>query len=422
MHFFTKYLIFLWHVRSNVGFYVPFSTSELTDEDSAILAENYGLLSNQMKSTTLKTRFAKSEQTLFTSNNMGLLSEDLDETPLREHATDKPNNLKERAFVYLNQKYKTPFQNQVYDLHMQAMDIPLRNYKYWAKSRFSKFVEFPVKMASFFQPSLYQIVDPEAKQRDFYGGATNENDNKMKMKTTVTDHNNAPNVNVEDLERQRIPLELLSKPHARKPNKYSPKNYELTDYKENKIYVDNLFKTIPSVSLYQTQRPIDEYEKLNERTSPRGGNSNFDIDEKQIRNSDIITYKSQFVPNTNQDYSNDQSHIKVFFNNEDLNSKFSFGNRNCNEPDCVPDENFHGKHYSNAQVPHKLDCNCNHKNNDDHKKSKERLERDKQQTQETIMTGHKCQNHVHETQTEDIIENELQNSVNILNRTLQMYF
>lgn len=66
---------------------------------------------NTEKSTDLETKFTSpsSKASVLPENRINI-----DEKDLYEHATEKQNNQSERAFIYINQKYKKPVRNKIF--------------------------------------------------------------------------------------------------------------------------------------------------------------------------------------------------------------------------------------------------------------------------------------------------------------------
>ncbi|KAF9823847.1 hypothetical protein SFRURICE_013384 [Spodoptera frugiperda] len=85
------------------GFIVPSSLPEIDSKWSNITTESTSNATNDTSTTTLPSKFA----VLPKSRN------DIDEKDLYEHATEKQNNQNERAFIYINQKFKKPVRNRV---------------------------------------------------------------------------------------------------------------------------------------------------------------------------------------------------------------------------------------------------------------------------------------------------------------------
>ncbi|XP_028176214.1 uncharacterized protein LOC114364308 [Ostrinia furnacalis] len=131
------------------GFIVPSGVLELIDDNHAILADNNGKESEEAKRATLQedTGFivlpfrTHNEKKIDLETNRNRIKDN----ELYDQDTTKHNNVNERSFIYINQKFKTPVVNQLYT----SQDLIRETYKSLIPNG-DDYVQYPVKHTSAF--------------------------------------------------------------------------------------------------------------------------------------------------------------------------------------------------------------------------------------------------------------------------------
>lgn len=139
-------------------------------DDQAILADNYGKESGEIKRATLQDGITSGVVALpFNTNHEHKIDLEtsvnrIKEKELYDQPSAKANNVNERSFVYINQKFKTPVVSQLYS----SQDLLKETYKSVITNQDELHKKYPLH--SKFNPDYYEpkAEKPKGSLKGFY--------------------------------------------------------------------------------------------------------------------------------------------------------------------------------------------------------------------------------------------------------------
>ncbi|CAH1637677.1 unnamed protein product [Spodoptera littoralis] len=356
------------------GFIVPSSLPELESKWNDSTTESTSNVPGDANATTFPLKYA----VLPKSRN------DIDEKDLYEHATEKQNNQNERAFIYINQKFKKPVRNRVIKiapvdkivyatappptLPNMVTPCPLGN-RVTSNSYFQGFElsdKLPQDMASYFaDPTVFRCKD------------NNKNLNYNNKITPDTTPLQFPPQPLNRLDERREYFELLKPPIVRPVNRINTKtNYE--SIRQNEFpslspssitpYKENYFKKYNLKSPYYVAKP-----KMTPMRQEDLRTKNYGFDGSYIRPpfqaKDLIHRAEE--ANFEGDFINEDDSHRLYDNNQEedkLLDKYlkdtledqNYDKGNSNMPDCSYRDCIlqNSRPYTKAGRLVKPDCKC----------------------------------------------------------------
>lgn len=348
-------------------------------EDHAILADNNGKESEETKRETLQDdinahiivlpfRTINENKTGLDTNQNRIKDKEIYDQPTAKH-----NNVNERSFIYINQKYKTPVLNQLYN----SQDLLKETYKSVVANIEDSRSKYPLYQESrkgYFAPNMQQ----KQNRQGSYFPPVHHKPNKP-HKTIISENKKEFDINQigKKVEEQHEYLELLKPPLLRpvmtgdrredatkwdfppptftnyqvlntKPiNSKSPSNAQ----QFSASYYDNYGFPTP----YGYQRSIPHYKYETEEngvvTGFSGASTSFTGADNSIKkllsenNIEISKYMERYLKDS----------LEEQVTNERINAK-----NNCSYSDCVIKSR---KQYLHSRVSSEPECKCGRKLN-----------------------------------------------------------
>ncbi|KAH9636629.1 hypothetical protein HF086_003447 [Spodoptera exigua] len=306
------------------GFIVPSSVPELANKWNKTTTESTSNVTSDTISNTNSSKYS-----VLPKNRS-----DIDEKDLYEHATEKQNNQSERAFIYLNQKFRKPARNKIFKLPpvekiMYATVVPpaLPNIvtpcpmsnKVSLNSYFQGFDlsdKLPQEMASYFaDPTVFRCKD------------NTKNSNHVNKKVPNTTPRKVLPQSPNKMDERREYFELLKPPIVRPMNRNINNKANYESVRQNEFPSLTPSSVTPYKGRYPKKYSLKIPYVLKPKMSP-------------IRNDDISNKKFGF----------DSSYNRRPFQTKDVNNRVEDVNF---ERDFINDDNYH-RLYENNQEDDKL--------------------------------------------------------------------
>ncbi|KAG6452457.1 rRNA methyltransferase 2, mitochondrial [Manduca sexta] len=427
------------------GFIVPSGIPEFIDEDTAILADNDATKQDEMQLSTINPGFIATPDAgmIIKENKINIEKvREIDDKALYENSIDKENNLNERSYVYINQKFIPPArkgfhrskQSRNNTQNKQNIVSPIARKEITNKRPLSTKFSY-----GFFQPSLNEMIIKDVHNNYILSNNQCEDCQKGK-KTHGLKHRKYDKLNTnKGIDDELSYVELLKPPYVRTVNKNNKIKYNypsVNDFAPALVLNtnnDNKYSN-PEISSTGIQKEIM---KKNDNFVRLHSTQNHDLSNNEIpHKDDNLIFDDNIMDNSDQAYTpleetpEERQEMERFQKNtygeQVTDEKININYADCNYKDCVQTNKKTQRKVTNSK------CKC-------HTKGDSRLDSiDKNIKQKIIGKGKLKTNiktHLGDRRTSDEhdydnivvesasrnLDDELMKTVNKLNYTLQMY-